>query len=78
MNIYVDIIHIYRGWVNIHTGGIHSCWTILKNGVPEKIASKCGSKPNPLLWKYVRSAQWRWEMNSADLLAKTGLYLAKL
>ena len=78
MNIYVDIIHIYRGWVKIHTGGIHSCWTILKNGVPEKIASKCGSKPNPLLWKYVRSTQWLWEMNCADLLAKTGLYLAKL
>ena len=67
-----------RGWVKIHTGGIDSCWTILKAGVPDKIASKCGSKQNPLLWKYIRSAQWRWEMNSADLLAKTGLYLAKL
>ena len=54
----------------IHTGGIDSCWTILKAGVPDKIASKCGSKTNPLLWKYIRSAQWRWEMNSADLLAK--------
>ena len=59
-------------------GHVNSCWTILKAGVPDKIASKCGSKPNPLLWKYIRSAQWRWEMNSADLLAKTGLYLAKL
>ena len=67
-----------RGWVKIHTGGIDSCWAILKAGVPDKIASKCGSKPNPLLWKYIRSAQWCWEMNSADLLAKTGLYLAKL
>ena len=59
-------------------GHVNSCWTILKAGVPDKIASKCRSKPNPLLWKYIRSAQWRWEMNSADLLAKTGLYLAKL
>ena len=67
-----------RGWVKIHAGGIDSCWTILKAGVPDKIVSKCGSKPHPLLWKYIRSAQWRGEMNSADLLAKTGLYPAKL
>ena len=64
------------GWGGV--GHVNSCWTILKAGVPDKIASKCRSKPNPLLWKYIRSAQWRWEMNSADLLAKTGLYLAKL
>jgi hypothetical protein len=67
-----------RGWVKIPAGGTDICWTILIAGVPDKIVSKCGSKPNPLLWKYIRSAQWRWEMNSADLLAKTGLYLAKL
>ena len=64
------------GWVG--WGMSTAVGTILKAGVPDKIASKCGSKPNPLLWKYIRSAQWRWEMNSADLLAKTGLYLAKL
>ena len=61
------------GW-----GMLRLACTFVMKLMPDKIASKCRSKPNPLLWKYIRSAQWRWEMNSADLLAKMGLYLAKL
>ena len=32
----------------------------------------------PNMWKYPCSAQWRWEMDSASLLAKTGPQLKQL
>ena len=63
---------------NVYTGGIDSLWTILKGGVPDKLASKCCSKQNPNIWKYLRSAQWHWEVDSVNLLAKTGQQLKDL
>ena len=34
-----------------------------------------GSKQNPKIWKYLRSTLWRWEMDSENLLTKTGQQL---
>ena len=37
-----------------------------------------GDRMNPALWHYVRSAEWRWEIERGDLTAKTGQYLSRL
>ena len=55
------------------------CGPSLKRvGVPNKLASKCGAKQNLDNWKYLRCAQWRWEMDSTSLLAQTGQQLKGL
>jgi len=51
-------------------------WTLLKDGIPNSINSTVGGKPNKVLWKYMRSQQWRWECHDKDILAETGQTLA--
>ena len=65
-----------RGSVRVHTGGIDAYWTLLKDGIPNSINSTVGVKPNKVLWKYMRSQQWRWECHDKDILAETGQTLA--
>ncbi|CAE7574830.1 unnamed protein product [Symbiodinium microadriaticum] len=66
-----------RSFTSIHTGSVDSFWNILKKGIPSTLRTHSKGVPNPLLWKYARSVQWRWEC-SDDLLSTTGHYLASL
>ena len=53
-------------------------WTLMKAGVPNSVASKTKSKRNPMLWKYIKSQQWRWEKTGENLFRVTGQTLARL
>ena len=67
-----------RGHVRVHTGGIDSYWTLMKNGVPNSLASHTKGQRNRMLWKYIRSQQWRWEQTGKDLFYVTGKAVARL
>ena len=47
-------------------------------GIPASLASLQNGKPHSKLWSYVWSTHCRWEMNSYDLLARTGKVLKDL
>ncbi|CAE7197797.1 unnamed protein product [Symbiodinium sp. CCMP2592] len=66
-----------RSLIPIHTGSVDSFWNILKKGIPSTLRTHSKGVPNPLLWKYARSVQWRWECD-ADLFWATGQYLSRL
>ncbi|CAE7226184.1 unnamed protein product [Symbiodinium sp. CCMP2592] len=66
-----------RSLIPIHTGSVDSFWNILKKGIPSTLRTHSKGVPNPLLWKYARSVQWRWECDG-DLFWATGQYLASL
>ena len=67
-----------RGHIRVHTGSLDAYWTLMKDAVPKALSSQASGKPNPKLWKYMRVQQWRWEMETAGLMAKTGKTLATL
>ena len=52
--------------------------TLMKSAVPNSLSSHTNGKASPLMWEYIRSQQWRWELGSESLLVKTGQALAKL
>lgn len=61
-----------RNWVRAHTGGVDGYWKLMKKSIPDNICSQVHGKRNVLLFKYIRSHQWRWEHTGCDLLTATG------
>ena len=47
-------------------------WKLMKKSIPDSIRSQVQGKRNGLLFKYIRSHQWRWEHTDFDLLTATG------
>ena len=43
----------------------------MKKSIPDSIRSQVHCKRNGLLFKYIRSQQWRWEHTGFDLLTAT-------
>ena len=74
-DIGVDTLCTCGGtWVDMFADG--SCaWSEI--GV-DTLCTHTNGKANPLMWEYIRSQQWRWELGSESLLVKTGQALAKL
>ena len=62
----------------INLGVVDSFGIVLMQGIFASLASLQKGKPNPKLWTYVRSTHWRWDMNSGDFLAKTGITLKEM
>ena len=56
-----------RGYVRAHTGGVDQYWNLMISAIPDNVASRRNGKRNVLLWKYIRSHQWRWESGHEDL-----------
>jgi hypothetical protein len=69
---------IFSKWVKVHkrnwahTGGVDGYWKLMKKSIPDSIRSQVQGKRNGLLFKYIRSHQWRWEHTDFDLLTATG------
>ena len=59
-------------WVRAHTGGVDGYWKVMQKSIPDSIRSQVQGKRNGLLFKYIRSHQWRWEHTGFDLLTATG------
>ena len=47
-------------------------WKLMKKSIPDSIRSQVQGKRNGLLFKYIRSHQWRCEHTGFDLLTATG------
>ena len=47
-------------------------WKLMKKSIPDSIRFQVQGKRNGLLFKYIRSHQWRWEHTGFDLLTATG------
>ena len=63
-----DIIRQYcKTWC-----GVDGDWKLMKKSIPDSIRSQVQGKRNGLLFKYIRSQQWRWAHTGFDLLTATG------
>ena len=76
----VDHSHgVFQKWdrvrgkrLSVHTGGIDQAWKAAKAFIPQSLSTRRNGVVNPLLMKYVRMYQWRFEKGaSADFCRET-------